>query len=210
MGVTTVPTGIIRVVSPATTERGRKTRQRILETAADIFHRNGVNATSVDEVLKAAGAGKSQFYHYFKNKDDLVRKVIRYHLDSLFTDEASCWRFDSWEYLDSFLKNVSQQQPDHGCPLGRMVLELGEGNSPLRRELNGVFSRLQARMSDGFRSMKKNGLLNRQADPESLALFVLASMQGGLLLGKVSRDNGRIQQVLDHTRRHLGSFAKKK
>jgi AcrR family transcriptional regulator len=43
------------------------TKDRILAVALDLFHENGINATSVDDILEASGTGKSQFYYYFKD-----------------------------------------------------------------------------------------------------------------------------------------------
>ena len=54
------------------TGRGRASRERIVERAAELFAERGVAATSLDEVLAAAGAGKSQLYHYFRGRDELV------------------------------------------------------------------------------------------------------------------------------------------
>jgi len=53
------------------TERGRETREKILATAAGLFHERGVSATSVEQVLAAAQAGKSQFYRYFRARRSL-------------------------------------------------------------------------------------------------------------------------------------------
>src|SRR6516165_8368641 len=53
-------------------EKGTATRLRIMRIAADLFHKQGVGATSPDEILGAARAGKGQFYHYFGSKEGLV------------------------------------------------------------------------------------------------------------------------------------------
>src|SRR5262249_56512309 len=58
------------------TERGRASRERIVERAAELFAERGVAATSLDEVLAAAGAGKSQLYHYFRGRDELVAAAV--------------------------------------------------------------------------------------------------------------------------------------
>lgn len=79
------------------THRGRKTRQKILETAAKLFHQRGVNATSVDDILAASDAGKSQFYHYYKSKDDLLRDVIRHHLERFMESSPFMRQLDTWE-----------------------------------------------------------------------------------------------------------------
>src|ERR1700750_1982678 len=54
------------------TRRGRASRERIVERAADLFAERGIAGTSVDEVPAAAGAGKGQFYHYFRGRDELA------------------------------------------------------------------------------------------------------------------------------------------
>src|SRR6266705_4806053 len=58
------------------TGRGRASRERIVERAADLFAERGIAGTSVDEVLAAAGAGKGQFYHYFRSRDELAAAAV--------------------------------------------------------------------------------------------------------------------------------------
>jgi AcrR family transcriptional regulator len=60
------------------TRRGRASRERIVERAAELFAERGVAATTVDEVLAAAGAGKGQFYHYFSGRDELAAAAVGY------------------------------------------------------------------------------------------------------------------------------------
>ena len=60
------------------TGRGRASRERIVEHAAELFAERGVAGTSLDEVLAAAGAGKGQLYHYFRGRDELVEAAVGY------------------------------------------------------------------------------------------------------------------------------------
>src|SRR5262245_32930759 len=55
----------------ARTRKGDDTRRLILAAATDLFHKQGVSATSPDQVIEASGTGKGQFYHYFRNKEGL-------------------------------------------------------------------------------------------------------------------------------------------
>jgi len=52
------------------------TKQRMIKAALALFHKRGVPATSVDAVLGRSKTGKSQFTHYFKNKDGLVLSTL--------------------------------------------------------------------------------------------------------------------------------------
>ncbi|WP_345125010.1 helix-turn-helix domain-containing protein [Streptomyces chiangmaiensis] len=49
------------------------TRSRIVEAAAELFHVDGVHAVTLDDVRAASGTSKSQLYHHFADKDELVR-----------------------------------------------------------------------------------------------------------------------------------------
>ena len=52
-------------------ERGQKTKQKMIHAAMDLFHAQGVRATSPQEVMANSDTGKSQFYHYFGSKEGL-------------------------------------------------------------------------------------------------------------------------------------------
>src|SRR3954452_3072800 len=62
--------------STPSTDRGRATRERILDAASVLFYRQGVTATGLDQVIVASGTGKGQLYHYFAGKRELVHAVI--------------------------------------------------------------------------------------------------------------------------------------
>jgi TetR/AcrR family transcriptional repressor of nem operon len=55
-----------------------------VERAAGLFAERGIAATSVDEVLAASGAGKGQFYHYFRGRDELAAAAVG-------TAARRCW-----------------------------------------------------------------------------------------------------------------------
>src|SRR5215469_2324838 len=58
------------------TARGAKTRSRIVDAAAELMFTRGVGATSLEDVVAASGVSKSQLYHHFAGKDEVVRAVV--------------------------------------------------------------------------------------------------------------------------------------
>ena len=83
--------------------RGAQTRLRIIEAAADLFHQQGIRATSPDDVIDASGTGKGQFYHYFKNKEGLIHEVLQTHLESIRTGNAPVkYDVNSWQELEQW------------------------------------------------------------------------------------------------------------
>src|SRR5499426_4753551 len=86
---------------PVRTARGAETRTQILAAAADLFHKQGVTATSPEQIIEASGTGKGQFYHYFKNKEGLVHEVLQTYLEEIRNGTAPL-KYDirSWEDLE--------------------------------------------------------------------------------------------------------------
>lgn len=194
------------------TDRGRETRERILATAARLFHERGVNATSVEQVLVAAGAGKSQFYRYFTSKEDLVRAVIHYQRDHyLGWQRAFLDRFDSWEgieaYFDALVASHAGRQLVGGCPIGSLAAELADQDEALRRELSAVFSLWQESMERGLGRMRAAGRLRSDAQPRRLAAAALAGIQGAYLLSTVHKEVEPMEAALEATLSYLRSFA---
>lgn len=75
---------------PSLSPRGLRSRAAIVDAAATMMRQSGVASTSLDDVLAAAGCGKSQLYHYFDDRADLIRAVIdpsgRTHLGGATSD----------------------------------------------------------------------------------------------------------------------------
>ncbi len=58
------------------TEKGRRTRERIVQAAVELVAERGAAAVSLDDVGSTAPASRSQLYHYFDDRDDLIRAVV--------------------------------------------------------------------------------------------------------------------------------------
>src|SRR5262249_29329961 len=172
--------------------RGADARQRILEVAADLFHQQGVRATSPDEIIEASATGKGQFYHYFKNKEDLIHEVLQAHLEAIKTGKAPVeYEIDSWKDLERwFLAQIDLQknyQMTRGCPFGTIGNEVTENDELIRQDLCLIFEVIKNRLASFFIKEKAKGRLAKQASEERLAEFCLATMQGGMLMGRVRR-----------------------
>jgi AcrR family transcriptional regulator len=57
-------------------ERGRATREHVVDVALDLFATQGYDATSIEAVMRAAGVSKGALYHHFPGKDALFEAVL--------------------------------------------------------------------------------------------------------------------------------------
>src|SRR5690348_6994194 len=195
----------------ALTARGAATRARIVEAAADLIYVHGVERTSLDEVMAASAASKSQLYHYFADKDALVLAVIARQTERvLAAQHPHLASLDSLPALrawgDAFIR-LNEAVQCRGCPLGSLASELANDSERARERLADSFSAWRDQIESGLAKMSDRGELAASADPHDLALALLSAVEGGLLLAKTTQ-SGRpleiaIDMAIEHVARHV-------
>jgi TetR/AcrR family transcriptional regulator, transcriptional repressor for nem operon len=188
-----------------TTAKGRATRGRILQAAAELVAERGTAATSLEDVEARAGVGRSQLYHYFDGRDDLLRAVVDTTTDAvlgpqtdLFADLDSLGGIDRW--FNALVALQEERGAVGGCPIGSLVGQLAERDDATRGALASGFDRWEAPLKAGLERMRERGELRADADPGVLADQTMAAIQGGLLLTQVRRDPAQLRRALDGAR----------
>lgn len=197
------------------TARGAATKARIVAAAASLVQEQGVAGTSLDDVMAVTGTSKSQLYHYFANKDALIREVITTQLSRVIAaQEPDLDAIDSWEGLqrwcDHLVAMSRARQGVGGCPLGSLVGELAERSDSARHVLAQCFAEWQAHLSKGFAAMRDNGDLAAGADPAELALTVMSALQGGLLMAQTMRSTRPLELTLNMALGHLSAYRRRR
>jgi TetR/AcrR family transcriptional regulator, transcriptional repressor for nem operon len=182
------------------TRKGQETRQRIVGAAADLIFEQGVAHTTIEEVRAAAGVSSSQLYHYFDDKPALVRAVIEYQSDAIVGGQE-LFELSTLEGLRAWRDWVVQHQREidcfGGCPIGSLGSELAETDPEGRDQVAAGFKRWEATIQRGLSDMHAHGRLSPEADPDALALALLAALQGGLLLTQIERNTKALEAALD-------------
>ncbi|OZB92460.1 TetR/AcrR family transcriptional regulator [Paenibacillus sp. XY044] len=203
---TALPTHIQKL-----TKKGQATRARIVAAAAKLMYERGVAGTSVEDVQQEAGVSSSQLYHYFKEKRELVLAVILFQNELVLgSQEPLLSHLDSMEALQSWRDAHVQYQTEQGfqggCPIGSLGNELADLEPAARKEVAAGFMQWELAIRQGLRAMYDRGEMRSDAQPERLALGLLAALQGGLLLAKVRKEAGPIEAGLDVMLDHIRSF----
>nr|WP_258549854.1 TetR family transcriptional regulator C-terminal domain-containing protein [Cytobacillus oceanisediminis] len=179
--------------------------------AAKLMFEKGVAGTSVEDVQKEAQVGSSQIYHYFKEKRDLVKAVIIYQTEKeLTTQESLVIQLDSMEALKTWRDAMVQLQIERkcrgGCPIGSLASELSDIEPDARSELEDGFMKWENFIRKGLIEMQGRGELGTNANPSELALALLTTLQGGLLLTQVRKETLPLEVGLDSMLAHISSF----
>lgn len=194
------------------TSKGVATRQRILEAACDLVFERGAQALNLDEILAVTGTSKSQLYHYFANRSDLIHAALaRQGERVLDLQRPTLGDVDGWESLsrwrDSVVGVVEALGYRGGCPIGSLANELAEVDEDARTEAVSVFEQWHHLLVEALRAMVIAGQFRADADLDHLALATLASLQGGLLLSKTTRTAVPVEVALDAAIAHLRTYA---
>lgn len=202
------------VNSPITppTRKGQETRQRIIDATTDLIFERGIGEVSLDDVRTATDTSKSQLYHYFTDKSQLVRAVIQCQRERVLGNHRSTFEsLDSFKELDRWRDMIVSRQAARscrsGCPLATLASGLVDVDDDARIQLVDAFSSWRQIIADGFTHMVEKGVLRSDTDSEALATSVLASLQGGLLLAEVDRDTRCLEVALDTALAHVRTFA---
>jgi AcrR family transcriptional regulator len=184
------------------TRRGRETRDRIVAAAAQLMFENGVADTTLEDIRAAAGVSGSQVYHYFEDKQALVRAVIDYQADAVIDAQGDHLdHLDTMDGLRAWRDFVVEHQRRlgcvGGCPVGSLAAEVAETDAFARLAAARGLARWEARIGDGLRAMHARGGLPASANPEDLALATMAALQGGLLLTQLQRATRPLEVALD-------------
>ena len=175
--------------------------ERLVEAAREVFHRQGVEGTTLADIAQTADVPVGNVYYYFKTKDELLGAAVQRHADDLQAMLASLARHRSPQTrLKAFVRMLvgrSELLAEYGCPLGGLCSELGKREHGFAGAPTELVRLPIAWATEQFR------LLGRD-DAEELAVALLAAYHGAALLtntlhdpGLMSREGRRLSHWID-------------
>lgn len=192
------------------TGRGRASRERIVERAAELVAERGVAGTSLDEVLAAAGASKSQLYHYFAGRDELVEAAVERRCAQVLAElTQALGNVATLAELEATLAGfiaAYEQQGLPGCPIGSLASEVAERNDGARLRVAAAFDTWEGLVSGALGRMRERGELRADASPDVLATALLASIEGGLLLSQARKHPASLRIAIAAGLAHVKSY----
>jgi AcrR family transcriptional regulator len=189
-----------RVVSTSTVKKpvlvqtaGPASRQRLVESARFLFWERGFAGTSMADLLAHAKVNSGSFYHFFDSKEALLREVLEGYLAALHPmivepayAAASAPIDRIFAILAGYRERILMTDAQYGCPLGRLALEIDPENRPAHKLIAENFRG----WIGAIRECLLAADLPADTDIDALATYVLAVMEGGVML---SRSYGSVE-----------------
>ena len=200
--------------SPPQTVRsrdGRQTREAILQAATELMHLRGYQATTLDDVLRESGVGKGNFYYHFKSKEDLgyaildqvVSAFLERTLEPCFSETSTPRLTQIRCFLDRVLAAQRERNCVGGCALGNLASELSDVHEGFRARLFGVFSAWRERLTWALEQSQAAGSVRPDCRPDAVAQFLVASLEGAILVTKLTKDITVMERCVEELKRYL-------
>jgi AcrR family transcriptional regulator len=165
------------------------TKDRILDTTAEMFRRYGYTGTGLKQIVQKANAPFGSLYHHFPGgKEELGAEVIR-RSGRMYQDLVTAI-FDTSATIDSSVDNVFSGAAavllatDYAdaCPIATVALEVASTNEPLRQATAEVFEAWVVAATERFTAA-------RIAAPKAreLAIGMIAALEGAFVLARATR-----------------------
>jgi TetR/AcrR family transcriptional repressor of nem operon len=172
-----------------------------LDRAMNLLWTNGYEATSLDDLCAATGLSRSSFYATFGSKRNLLLRSVEHYSDrrtpniAAILDRPIPIRDAFAALLSQFIEQVVAGTGRRGCFLGNCAAELPRNDRAAMAEVRKGLGRTEAIFREALSRAKARGELQDGADPEALARFLTASIQGLRLIGKVNPDRATLQDI---------------
>jgi TetR/AcrR family transcriptional regulator, transcriptional repressor for nem operon len=204
--------------SPPTASNGNKlstkgltTRQHIIEISAELMLKHGVEATTLEMIQNEAGVSPSQLYHYFSDKHAIVLAVLDYQTESVLAVQrqglAQLRTFaDLYTWRDIMVHSQQGLDCAGGCPIGSLTNQVGRTDHIARQAILRAMNRWESTLQTGLETMRKEGVLQPRTPARQLAVTLLATVQGGLLLTDIHAATTSLEVALNTVIEHIASY----
>jgi TetR/AcrR family transcriptional regulator, transcriptional repressor for nem operon len=184
------------------------TRERLIHSALFLFWERGFAGTTMADLLTHAGVNSGSFYHFFESKEALLKAVLEEYLKALVPQviEPAFRRTSEpieriFAILAGYRARILQTNCQYGCPLGRLALEIDPENRPahqlIAENFRGWIGAVRGCLEEG------RALLPEGQDLDALATYVLAVMEGAVMLSRSYGDVKPFDLTVAQLRNHF-------
>jgi AcrR family transcriptional regulator len=185
---------------PSTAQsKGERTRERVLDVAYQSIVEKGFAATSIEELVEAAGITKSGFFYHFRDKNDLARELFERFLaedqgiiDTL-ESRARELSDDPLQSMLIFLNLYAQMMDDMetlhpGCMVASVAYQERMFDAELKRMNVEYLLRMRERFRDWFTEISAKYPLGLDVDRDALADHLTTIVEGSIVMSRALKD----------------------
>ncbi len=176
-------------------------KERLIDSAAVLFHRNGLMATSLADIAKHADIPIGNVYYYFKTKDDLALAATQKRREhfiatyALLSENIADPRARLIEAVN-YHNKIRDEYARYGCPVGKIINDTDAEKDVLARLAASIFADFMEWAKAQFIE------LGHEEEAQKYAVTLLSGIQGAVVVAKSFQS----QQVVDDEMARLISW----
>lgn len=189
-------------------KKGEATRRRIVAQAAGLLNTQGYRSTPVSEIMRVTGLRKGGIYRHFDSRTTLTLEAFEYAVSRmrdrfLRAGEGRATATDRLFALLDVFREASRDEAFHGgCPIVNLAIESDDADPKLR----SAARKAMAQLIGSFERVIADGMQHGEfpkGDARACARVIVASVEGGVLLGNLYKDRAPMDAVLEHLQRYV-------
>jgi TetR/AcrR family transcriptional regulator, transcriptional repressor for nem operon len=177
--------------------------------AMELFTTKGYEATSVAEILKRAGVNSGSLYYFFESKHELLVEGLDFFKTLLYPivmQPPFARESDPIERIFAVLEDYRQRMLitdlNYECPVGKLALEVARHSPEARKRIAENFAAWRDHIRDCLDQAAER--LPPSVDRNSLATFVLTTMEGAVMQARTHRHISYYDSSISHLRAYFG------
>jgi TetR/AcrR family transcriptional repressor of nem operon len=188
--------------------KGERTQQHILESAERVFLQKGFAATSITDLMAAAGVTKGSLYFHFNSKEQIGLAVLERARQSFmaFLDEALQGETPG-QSLDNFFRRACDYHTEAafvgGCLFGNTALETSDTEPGFARFVAQVFADWREKVEIVISKAQQTGQVRNDIAADELAQFVISVLEGSIMQARLYKDGRPLTDGTNTLRRLL-------
>ncbi|MBI4561697.1 MAG: TetR family transcriptional regulator C-terminal domain-containing protein, partial [Candidatus Rokubacteria bacterium] len=135
--------------------------------------------------------------------DRIVRAFVERTLEPSLGDQSRSPLERIYRLLDRVLESQRQCNCVGGCPMGNLASELSDVHEGFRQRLAEVFTLWRERVSRALGEAQARGELAARAEPRKVAQFIVAALEGAILMAKVTKEIDVMEQCVAELKAYL-------
>jgi TetR/AcrR family transcriptional repressor of lmrAB and yxaGH operons len=172
-------------------------RDKLIDATLTLLRSQGFRGTGMNQIVEQSGAPKGSLYHHFPlGKEQLVIETLRTagrNVEKRISD-ALRQHADTGKalraYLEAYAREIRESDFQRGCPVGNVAMDVAATEPNLRTVCNEIFKTWASLIA---RRLQEDGA--PKAEAESLAEFVISSLEGALILCRAQRSTQPLQHA---------------
>jgi TetR/AcrR family transcriptional regulator, transcriptional repressor for nem operon len=188
-------------------------KSAVLDAAMQVIRTKGYAATTLDDICAVAGVTKGSFFHHFKGKEAMVLEAVEHWnrtTAELFAHAAFQRESDPRDrvlgYLDFRKKLLRGQAQEFSCLLGTLVQETFDTHPRIRDACHAGIAGHARTVARDIAAAKARYAAAAAWDPQELALYAQATLQGAFILAKAHGGAATAARCIDHLRQYVANL----